>query len=100
MMLTRARQSPSGVVVWAVYSQAESFAGISGDEVVASIKADPLARHDIPDWVDAVARGVIERCWEADASARPTFHVVSETLRAHYCSSGIGGIAAEVYCDL
>ena len=65
--------------------------------MVAAIKSDPLARHSIPDWVDAVARGVIERCWAAAPGARPAFDDIRDTLWSQYCSDGFRGTAAEVY---
>ena len=87
----------AGVVAWAIYAQVEPFAGVSGDEVLSLIRSDPYARHEIPAWTDAVARGAINQCWEAEGTARPSFADLSETLGDRYCGSEIGGEAAEVY---
>ena len=84
-------------MVWVIYAQIEPFAGMSGDEVVAAIKSDPLARHDIPGWVDTVARGVIEQCWASDGSDRPLFVEISHVLRDRYCGDQVGGDEKEVY---
>ena len=80
-----------------VYTQVEPFAEVSGDDVIAAIKADPLARHDIPEWVAGTARGVIERCWAPEAAERPSFAEVVQTLTGWYCGDEMGGEAADVY---
>ena len=85
------------MVVWAIYAQVEPFAGLSGDEVMDAIRADPTARHEIPAWTDAVARGVIEQCWAADGGDRPPFERISEVLRGWFCGDELGGTPAEVY---
>lgn len=87
----------AGVVVWVIYTQVEPFAGLSGSEVVLAIKSDPLARHDIPDWVDRVARSEIERCWAPLGTGRPIFAEVSVVLRDQYCGDEVGGTQEEVY---
>ena len=83
--------------MWVICAQVEPFAGMSGDEVVAAIKSDPLARHDIPDWVDHVSRGVIQRCWDPDGGDRPSFAEISHVLRFQYCGDEVGGEEREVY---
>ena len=83
--------------MWVIYSQVEPFAGIDGDAVVATIKSDPLARHDIPDWVDNEARRMIEHCWGQDGPDRPSFAEIYQTLRTQYCGDDLGGGAEEVY---
>ena len=87
----------TGVVAWVIYAQAEPFAGVSGDEVIAMIKANPDARHGIPDWTDPVAAGVIERCWAGSGGARPAFEEVRDTLSRHYCGGEVQGDASDVY---
>lgn len=94
---TRRVRARAGVVVWVIYSRAEPFAGVHGDAVVAMIKADPTARHEIPAQTDPVAAGVIERCWAAEGDARPTFEAVSNELCLRYCSADVGGASADVY---
>ena len=84
-------------MVWVIYAQTEPYAGLSGDEVIAAIKADPEARHDIPNWTDIVARGLIEQCWAVESAARPSFDDVRAVLSGRYCGDEIGGQAAEVY---
>ena len=83
--------------MWVIYAQTEPYAGLSGDEVIAAIKADPEARHDIPNWTDHVVRRLIEQCWAGESAARPSFDDVSAVLSERYCSDEIGGQAAEVY---
>ena len=70
---------------------------MSGDEVLAAIRADPAARPEIPGWTDALARAVIEDCWSADGVARPSFAEVKEVLGRWYCSDDVGGVPAEAY---
>ena len=89
----------SGVVVWVIYAQVEPFAGMGGNEVMSAIKADPFARHEIPVWTDAVARGVIEQCWEADGGDRPGFGEVCTVLRGWYCGGEMGGSPQEVFLE-
>ena len=83
--------------MWVIYAQVEPFARQSGDEVMSVIKSDPFARHEIPGWTDAVARGVIEQCWEADGGDRPAFGAVFEVLRGWFCGDEVGGVAADLY---
>ena len=88
----------SGVIVWVIYAQTEPFLGMTGDDVLDSIKDDPAnARHEIPGWTDAVARDIIVRCWALKGGARPTFSDARDVLTAHYCGSEVGGDPAEVY---
>ena len=70
---------------------------MTGDEVVAAIKSDPMARHDIPGWIDNVARGVIERSWAPDGADRPSFVEIAHILRNQYCGDEVGGAKEEVY---
>ena len=65
-------------------------------QVVAVIKSDPMARHDIPDWVDNVTRGVIEQSWAPDGADRPFFVEIAQILRDQYCGD-VGGTEEEVY---
>ena len=88
------------MVTWVIYSQVEPFAGVSGDDVIATIRADPRARHEVPAWTDAVAARVIERCWAANGSQRPSFPQVENELGAHYCGNEVGGEAVDVYAGL
>lgn len=83
--------------MWAIFAQVEPFAGLSGDEVIAAIKTDPLARHEIPAWTDATARGVIEQCWDPDGSERPSIVQVCGIMRDRYCGDEVGGDEKEVY---
>ena len=68
-----------------------------GDEVMAAIRADPFARHEIPAWTDPVARGLIEQCWEADGRARPPFEHVRDVLTGWFCGAEVGGDRDDVY---
>ena len=87
-----------GVVVWVIYAQVEPFAGLSGDDVIAAIKADPDTRHVIPVWTDFVVRGVIERCWESTRRGpRPAFGDIFDVLQPRFCSDEIGGKPEDVY---
>ena len=88
-----------GVVVWAIFSQTEPYWDMAVDEVLASITADPTARHTIPPWTDPVAAGVIELCWATDPSTRPPFDHTFDVLRDRYCGDDVGGSPGDVYAE-
>ena len=88
------------MVVWVIYSQVEPYVGVGGNEVMAAIRADPTARHDIPTWTDKVAAGVITQCWAVEAADRPSFEDIRKVLSGWFTGGEVGGAAEDVYLDL
>ena len=83
--------------MWVIYAQTEPYLGVSSDDVIAAVKANPEARFVLPPWMPRPVSAVVTACWDAHAAARPDFAGARDALGDYYLDPEIGGIAADAY---
>ncbi|XP_050216302.1 uncharacterized protein LOC126667389 [Mercurialis annua] len=69
-----------GIVMWEVLTGEEPYAGLHCASIIGGIVNNSL-RPEIPTWCDPEWKSLMESCWAADPSERPSFSEISRKLR-------------------
>ncbi|KAI5067994.1 hypothetical protein GOP47_0016339 [Adiantum capillus-veneris] len=70
-----------GIVLWELLTGEEPYASMHYGAIIGGIVSNTL-RPPVPRWCDSAYRSLMERCWSADPSERPTFSDIARSLRA------------------
>ncbi|MCO5577545.1 hypothetical protein L7F22_031376 [Adiantum nelumboides] len=70
-----------GIVLWELLTGEEPYASMHYGAIIGGIVSNTL-RPPVPRWCDPAYRSLMERCWSADPSVRPTFSDIARSLRA------------------
>eukprot|EP01018_Ginkgo_biloba_P039929 Gb_25639 [translate_table: standard] len=70
-----------GIVMWELLTGDEPYANMHYGAIIGGIVNNTL-RPPVPNCCDPAWRSLMERCWSADPSARPTFTEITNELRA------------------
>ncbi|XP_002967581.2 uncharacterized protein LOC9632807 isoform X1 [Selaginella moellendorffii] len=70
-----------GIVMWELLTGEEPYANMHYGAIIGGIVSNTL-RPPIPNWCEPAWRSLMERCWDADPSARPSFAEIASELRS------------------
>ncbi|GMH18986.1 hypothetical protein Nepgr_020827 [Nepenthes gracilis] len=70
-----------GIVMWELLTGEEPYADLHYGAIIGGIVSNTL-RPPIPDVCDSDWRSLMERCWSAEPSERPSFTDIANELRA------------------
>ncbi|CAM6036745.1 unnamed protein product, partial [Sphagnum compactum] len=70
-----------GIVMWELLTGEEPYANMHYGAIIGGIVNNTL-RPKIPSWCDPTWKSLMERCWSADPTDRPSFSVIASELRA------------------
>ncbi|EOA23419.1 hypothetical protein CARUB_v10016601mg [Capsella rubella] len=70
-----------GIVLWELFTGEEPYADLHYGAIIGGIVSNTL-RPPIPDFCDMDWKLLMERCWSAEPSERPSFTVIANELRS------------------
>ncbi|XP_010515013.1 PREDICTED: uncharacterized protein LOC104790915 [Camelina sativa] len=70
-----------GIVLWELFTGEEPYADLHYGAIIGGIVSNTL-RPPIPDFCDMDWKLLMERCWSAEPSERPSFTVIVNELRS------------------
>jgi serine/threonine protein kinase len=69
-----------GIVMWELLTGEEPYANMHYGAIIGGIVNNTL-RPSIPTWCDPLWKSLMERCWSAEPTSRPSFSEVASELR-------------------
>eukprot|EP00252_Welwitschia_mirabilis_P006111 TRINITY_DN1682_c0_g2_i1.p1 TRINITY_DN1682_c0_g2~~TRINITY_DN1682_c0_g2_i1.p1 ORF type:complete len:1496 (-),score=345.43 TRINITY_DN1682_c0_g2_i1:320-4807(-) len=70
-----------GIVMWELLTGEEPYANMHYGAIIGGIVSNTL-RPPVPSWCEPAWRALMEQCWSADPSSRPSFTEIANRLRA------------------